>query len=312
MISELTPTRLKNRPTLGRNSTASTTPTMVNKASFATQQLLYLELIVGCCVRLRGFQRRSVKGLDSTGAGTEWGGSIVRLNTKDGGTRLIESDPSEWTFPADGDDIAALQIYPNGTTDDLSAVDEQMFVNRSVIKDREIDLGEDAFMIGLFEPHDGGDKNIPKGRFGNISMIANPAAPVRQENGFERESHIIDMRSRAGFSGSPVFVYRTPGTNFASDMIDIHERFMCLLGIHWGQFPEYWEVTTKKDREKAADAGLITEGQYIKGVSGMTCVCPAWQILELLDAEEFVKERAMDDQQLLNQEIDNGPNAEGE
>ena len=61
-----------------------------------------------------------------------------------------------------------------------------------------------------------------------------------------------------------------------------------------------------------ADAGLITEGQYIKGMSGMTCVCPAWQIMELLDVEVFAKERATDDQELLNREIENGPNAVGE
>jgi hypothetical protein len=28
---------------------------------------------------------------------------------------------------------------------------------------------------------------------------------------------------------------------------------------------------------------LIVAGQYVEGVSGMTCVIPAWQIMEVLD-----------------------------
>src|ERR1700730_10815269 len=47
-------------------------------------------------------------------------------------------------------------------------------------------------------------------RFGNISLLASDDAPIEQPNQQRRPSHIFDMRSRPGFSGSPVFVYRTP------------------------------------------------------------------------------------------------------
>ena len=55
-----------------------------------------------------------------------------------------------------------------------------------------------------------------------------------------------------------------------------------LLGIHWGQFPERWEL---RDGAKLAESreDLIVEGGYVEGMSGMTCVIPAWQIMEVLD-----------------------------
>jgi hypothetical protein len=105
--------------------------------------------------------------------------------------------------------------------------------------------------------------NVPSARFGNISMLPNPRALIRQETEYEGQSYVIDMRSRSGFSGSPVYVYRTFGSNLTNvaghefdevelntDMIRefggrmsfrgrlrAHNLFQ-LLGIHWGQFPE--------------------------------------------------------------------------
>jgi hypothetical protein len=57
------------------------------------------------------------------------------------------------------------------------------------------------------------------------------------------------------------------------------------LGIHWGQFPERWELKERKDHppppssHEAAD--LITTGRYVEGLSGMTCVVPAQDILNM-------------------------------
>ena len=68
---------------------------------------------------------------------------------------------------------------------------------------------------------------------------------------------------------------------------------MKMLGIHWGQFPESWEL---KDKPKpaagpAAQASLITDGKYVEGLSGMTCVVPSAAILKLLDDPQLVAMR---------------------
>jgi hypothetical protein len=69
-----------------------------------------------------------------------------------------------------------------------------------------------------------------------------------------------------------------------------------LLGIHFAQFPESWELhyegngskTTKSKRKRTH---LITDGAYVEGMSGMTCVIPAWKILEVLNLDKFKEQR---------------------
>jgi hypothetical protein len=56
-----------------------------------------------------------------------------------------------------------------------------------------------------------------------------------------------------------------------------------LLGLHWGQFPEKWELRDKPKLIQESRRDLIVEGGYVEGMSGMTCVIPAWQIMEVLD-----------------------------
>ena len=125
------------------------------------------------------------------------------------------------------------------------------------------------------------------------------------------------MHSRTGFSGSPVFVYRTFGSDLtlwdeSFDSIEVvfdhleiepnrfgrpnsvsgrisgsHGRIkprhmFKFLGIHWGHFPEEWELKDGK-KLKESRTGLIVDGAYVKGLSGMTCVIPSWQIMEVLD-----------------------------
>lgn len=58
---------------------------------------------------------------------------------------------------------------------------------------------------------------------------------------------------------------------------------MKLLGIHWGQFPEVWELENPyASKSIIHDASLVTDGAYVKGFSGMTCVIPAVCIVKLL------------------------------
>jgi hypothetical protein len=85
---------------------------------------------------------------------------------------------------------------------------------RSVLRDghttqaAQIGPGDDVFMVGRFIDHDGGNKNRPALRFGNISI---DPTPIMQDNGVRVPAYCVDLHSRTGFSGSPVFVYRTPG-----------------------------------------------------------------------------------------------------
>ena len=137
------------------------------------------------------------------------GNSVIRLNTKSGAPDFIDAGPEDWFFNGKHD-IAVLPI----NLDNLhvaTPVHSRMLMSRDDAKVLQIGPGDDVFMVGRFIDHDGGERNQPALRFGNISM---DPTPIEQGNGVKANAYCIDLHSRSGFSGSPVFVYRTPRLGF--------------------------------------------------------------------------------------------------
>ena len=240
-------------------------------------------------------------GVTNWHVAVDGGFSVIRLNTLDGATDIFEFDPQDWEFFPEGDDIAVSPRLPFD-----SSLHKGIFILTSVfatdeaVLKFEIGVGDDVFMVGRFIDHDGGATNLPAVRFGNISVM--PTA-IEQPTGYKGKSYCIDLHSRTGYSGSPVFVYRTAAGNLDETARtgkifgEIH-FFLFLLGIHWGQFPEEWEIVLREKLTEVMRQNLITDGNYIRGVSGMTCVIPAQKILDLLDIPKYRNERIKEDEEL--------------
>jgi hypothetical protein len=281
----------------------------------------------GFIVRYDGIRNESVAGQHFYGV-TNWhvackrGLSTIRLNKKDGGIDVIELGPEDWHFLPGMYDVAVVPLSLDDSIHDVSSVGTQRFTPKPSLRyGGGIGVGEDVFMIGLFIDYDWKATNIPSARFGNISMMENPQATIKQPTGYRGESYVVDMHSRTGFSGSPVYVYRTFGSDltplFGTEFDDLEitnfdevigrmiangqragrmrgrihsNNLFQLLGIHWGQFPETWELKQKSEIPEAR-RDLIVEGGYVEGMSGMTCVIPAWQILEVLNMPVLSKLR---------------------
>lgn len=77
-------------------------------------------------------------------------------------------------------------------------------------KQPDISLGDETHTVGLYSLVPGRDDNVPVIRTGNIAMM--PGEPIRGIDDVERELYLIEMRSIAGLSGSPVFA-SSPVTN---------------------------------------------------------------------------------------------------
>jgi hypothetical protein len=213
--------------------------------------------------------------------------SAIQLNTNDGKSRLLPFAPDDWKFEKAGHDVSAIDITEHvEETDEISAVSESLFFDERRIEASELGIGEDAFMLGMFVNNPGVGRNVPSARFGNVSMLADAGMPVEQGTGLRHPSHIVDMRSRTGFSGSPVFAFRTQsshldrvqrgheGMHFS---LNRHvDAFVGVLGIHCGQFPE----AIQAERNNGPN-------ETWRVPSSMTVVVPAWKIIELLDTEEF-------------------------
>ena len=234
------------------------------------------------------------------------GYSVIRLNKQDGGIDVIELAPKDWRVLPGRYDVAAVPLSVDKTEYELSSISTTMFAEEA--SRDQIGVGEDVFMIGLFVDHNGITTTVPSARFGNVSMLPNPHATIEQPTGYRGVSYVVDMHSRSGFSGSPAFAYRTFGSDLtemwghrfdhfeldrgfensmrASGRLEFHVMLK-FLGIHWAQFPETWELRDKSSLQEARKKHLVTEGGYIEGMSGMTCVIPAWQVLEVLDMPEL-------------------------
>lgn len=269
------------------------------------------------------------------------GSSIIRLNKPDGGVQIIDLDPLEWQFKAGGADIAAVTIDFDGNSEPISFIPISLFASEQDV-DRNhaanIFVGDDTFMIGMFYDHQAKTKNIPAARFGNISMLPDKDALAKQATGYRGKCFVVDMHSRTGFSGSPVFAFRTFGSDLgdgSSSAIQKNVRLdyrykpgeaqlrgmpenrdasvpirnqLKLIGIQCGQFPEYWPV--KGDRisvPKPESINFLPPGEYIDGVSGMTQVIPAWEIREFLNMQVFQDQRT---QKALKQTFDSSPRPE--
>lgn len=232
------------------------------------------------------------------------GCSVIRINKRDGTARAIDVGPEDWHFLPGGPDLAAIQL--NLTADDkVTAIPTNVFVTGGA---GEAFVGDDVFTVGRFIDYDGRETNRPSLRFGAISMME---ADIRQGTGFHGRSIIVDTHSRTGFSGSPVYIYR-PGTTtqlpFSFKNSNLPKRSgpkashrtwgvgndtqVKLLGIHWGQFPERWEINSAPAQPKRRDENsIVRDGEYVEGLSGMSCICPASQVLNLLHCDKLSDQR---------------------
>lgn len=230
--------------------------------------------------------------------------SVIRINKIGGGVDIFDLGPEQWEFIPGGYDIAVAGFDGlDQSVHDIAWVSSEMFVSRERVNEFEIGPGENVFMAGRFIDLDGGATNAPALRFGNISTMPQP---MKQEcNSATHPSFCIDMHSRTGFSGSPVFVYRTRGDNLETiGSLSGTGLFLALLGIHWGQVPEYWQIIDSKgSKQENHKQSLYTDGRYVKGLSGMTCVAPAWAILDILHTpkiQAFIQES---EAELLREQI---------
>lgn len=227
------------------------------------------------------------------------GFSVIRVNTLTGDSDIIELGPEDWEFdPQKGYDIALAPIQLNNTHHRFGLVEREALVTRDRFfpggPDKSpIGVGDEIFMVGRFVDHDGGVTNQPAARFGSISI---GPSRLRSALGKDVETLCLDTNSRTGYSGSPVFVYRTAFSDLGQlmelddgkpNIPSIRRPFLMLLGIHTGQFPEWYEY-----RENEATRGdeAASKGQ-VRGLSGMTRVAPAWCIDELLDLPKLKRRR---------------------
>ncbi|WP_029586393.1 trypsin-like peptidase domain-containing protein [Bradyrhizobium sp. URHD0069] len=179
---------------------------------------------------------------------------------------------SDWTRSHTQDDVVAVDL-----TDRLLPAADFGYIDADLVLQRNAPhygMGSDVYMLGTFVSEKDIGRNVPRARFGNVSALAEDDVPILQGNGILRPAHLADMRSRTGFSGSPVLCYLYMSGLSGSAIY--REK---LLGVHSAQYPE---------RIKIAEP---SSESVVEIPSSMTKIVPAWTIIELLDTPTFKADR---------------------
>lgn len=202
---------------------------------------------------------------------------VATVNKRDRtGTVIWDIDQNDWhAHPTDDIAVACVVNFHNGAEQAATFIQERRFVTPEFLTESKAGVGDEVFMVGRFVNHQGTTVNRPAVRFGSISMMQE-VIPVRDESARilrYQESFAVEMRSRTGFSGAPVAIYRT----VATVLVDVpyeHTDFWRLLGVNYGYVID----------EKG-------ENTWLNGV------VPAWKITEVLNLPAL---RAIQDEHEAN------------
>lgn len=178
---------------------------------------------------------------------------------------LLDVEQTAWTRSVDEDDVVALDItdFVTGAGKGVGSIN----IGRTVRRDEAFfGVGCDLYMLGLLVDDEDVGANLPIARFGNLSAVATPRLPREMGNGKKRPCHLADMRSRSGFSGSPVIAYTESAALSGGFVYNTR-----LLGIHSAQHQETVKAVSH------------SQETLMRIPSSMTRIVPAWAIASLIE-----------------------------
>ncbi len=219
---------------------------------------------------------------------TEQGYCTVRMNTIHGNFDIIDVSWQSWySHPNNDIAVAPVSIRPDFHKFRTAGIEH--FITSEKINKLGIGVGDEVFLVGRLMDSAGKIKNTPSARFGAISMM--PIEPVT--NNFlnrDLECFLCEVRSIGGFSGSPVFVYIPPFTHRPdTNEIGTGMRGPWLLGVDWGHQFTKEPILTAEGKET---------GNHVKRNTGVACIAPAWNILEILNHPDLLEVRSKGDEEI--------------
>jgi hypothetical protein len=194
-------------------------------------------------------------------------GRAIRLNTAGGDIDVAEIEPSAWITHPEGDDLAIGAIGLN-VHHQVRYVGLHHLLSKEMVEAYNIGIGDDVFVVGRFIRHDGKQRNQPTVRFGAISQM--PGDKILFPDGREQESFLVEARSIAGYSGSPVFIERHHDAAWGPR----------LLGV------DHCHLSAFEPIRKHPKGDIVNLDWYVENNTGMMGVVPAWKLAEMFEMPE--------------------------
>ena len=187
----------------------------------------------------------------------------LRANLASGSAAIVEMEPSRWSFHPDDTVDVAIMPFGQASQFDHAAISIETFLSEEVSRTEQIGIGDELFLVGLFQVFRKAKRNIPIVRVGNIAAMPEESIPTQLG---DIEAYLIECRSLKGLSGSPAFVMVGPHRRDGSSTGRIGRHW--LMGLTHGHFDE---------------AGSVN--------MGIAVVVPAKKILEAISQPQFVASR---------------------
>jgi hypothetical protein len=209
---------------------------------------------------------------------------VVKVNRKNGDPVVFQGNETRWWYhPTHKKEVDAAATFFGPPAELKSELDirwfpSESFVTDQILKERNIGVGDQVFITGLFTKVQETSRNIPIVRIGNIAMMPGEKIPFGESGLIE--ACLVESRSIGGLSGSPVFVRETLmlWAKFGDKQRAMHgagEFF--LLGSMLG----HWEL-------RAGSLSLV-EGEAVN--MGISVVVPAQRIMDILVQPELIELR---------------------
>lgn len=205
------------------------------------------------------------------------------MNSESGKSLICPTSERDWYTHPNGDDIAVCYLGCDQPMQIANWLAAEHLLTRAQLEAQYVGLGDDCLMIGCFAPLPGKRVNRPALRFGNVSVMSIEPVWVADRK-FDQDCFLVEMRSRGGFSGSPV--YLLPHANGGAEANSNLKRAET-LGICCGHLQE---MRTLKLPDPRNEKGPWIPSE-VEENSGMAMVIPAWKIHELLNTADLVAER---------------------
>lgn len=205
---------------------------------------------------------------------------LLRLNKREEGYEYVEKHESEWKAPKQDEefiDVAVIEYAPDSTSYDILYIATSNIASQDLITNKSVELGNETATVGLFANHDGGKRNVPIIRYGNIAMI--PENKIKTEFG-SMIGYLIESRSIGGLSGSPVFVWTDKHITRKTETGRISSQMILLLGLVHG----HYDVIVPATDEVVEDS---FKQEHIN--LGIAIVVPATKILQTISENDDLK-----------------------
>ena len=204
------------------------------------------------------------------------GGFIhARIQREDRTLDFVRNQVSSWWLHKDADIAVTPFPVPLSAANCKSLNADSFLISEKEIDRLKIGAGDAVFTAGLFTGHPGQNRNIPIVRIGSLAVTGEQRF-VNPRYKKEMAVYLVEMFSKGGQSGSPVFVY--------------------LEALRRPSMEEAW-VPSPEDPVGAGSfylIGVMTGGWRTQFMSlGISTVAPARYIKDLLDQDEARRQQIL-------------------